>query len=176
MVQGTIGVGVGVGVGAGVMLGVGVGAGVGVGVGVIGVGVGTGVEVGLGFGVGEGLTPGVGVALGDPPGVAPGLGAGVAVEAKSGTFRFTSGTESSNTLLSIVTSPEPVTSTETESVLFESVIETWACDVVTPPTVFHVRPRQSNAIASSVWKVTPSGSGIVRVSRVPSPLKSMVTT
>ena len=117
-------------------VGTGVGAGVGVGV---GRGVGLGLELGVGVGVADGLAPGLGVGdasglgYGDAPGLgdgeAPGLGVGTAVgvgvaELRSGTFRFTFGTESSNTRLSIVTSPEPVTSTKTELLLLRSVIET----------------------------------------------------
>jgi len=111
----------GVGVGVGVAVGVGVGVEVGVGVGVA-VALGVGVVAGSdplrsGVGIGSGLTlmsgvtaeAGVGVAVAETPGV----GVGVAPEARSPTLRLTLGTESSKTLLSTVTSPEPVTSIET---------------------------------------------------------------
>lgn len=100
---------------------------------------------------------------------------GVAPEAKSATVRFTFGTESSKTRLSTVTSPEPVISIETMSPPPCNLNETWALDDVMPPTVLHVRPRQSNAIVSTLSKVTPSGSVTVVVSRTPSPLRSSVT-
>ena len=51
-------------------------------------------------------------------------------------------------------SPEPVTSIETVSLLFFNLIETWALGSVNPSWVFHVRPRQSNAIVSG----SPSNS------------------
>ena len=175
----TVGVGVGVGVAVGVGVGVAVGVGVGVGVDE-GVGVGTEItppESGVGIGVGliliSGVAngPGVGVAVA----ITTGVGVEVALEVRSETFRLTLGTESSKTLLSTVTSPEPVTSTETVPVLFFNLIETWALDVVSPLTVFHVRPRQSKAIVSTVSKVTSSGSGMVLVSMSPSPSRSIVT-
>src|SRR5215217_123720 len=176
------------GVGVGVTFGLGVGVAVGEGVGVAvaaGVGVGEGVVtsvsavgVGVGFGsatVGSGVpvTSGVGVGVA----TASGVGTGVAPDARSPTFRLTLGTASSKTLLSIVTSPEPVTSTSTaSSKLFFSVIETWVLDLVIEPTVFQVRPRQSKPIVSTVLNVIPSGNGMVLVSMPPSPSRSIVTS
>src|SRR6185503_8263797 len=168
------------GVGVGVALGVGVAVGVGVGVDA-GVGVGVPVTVpGSGVGVGDGLvvTSGVAVASGVGVGVdvdGMGVGVGVAPDARSPILRFTSGTSSSKTALSIVTSPEPVTSTETVPISFFKTIETWAFAIVSPPAVFQVRPRQSKAIVSTVLNVTPLGSGMVFVSRTPSPSRSRFT-
>ena len=96
-------------------------------------------------------------------------------EAKFPTLRLTFGTESSKTTLSTVTSPEPVISIETMSPSYCNLNETWAFDDVTPLTVFQVRPRQSNAIVSTLSKVTPLGSVTVVVSRSPSPSRSSVT-
>jgi hypothetical protein len=108
------GLGVGVGVGTGVGLGAGVGVGTGVGEGSgVGVGAGVGLSCGVGVGVGRGF--GVGVGSGD------GVGVGVTwlfplmVEPEStgvrSVFTFTFGTSSRYSVLSIVTSPECVTST-----------------------------------------------------------------
>jgi hypothetical protein len=137
----------------------------------IGSSAGVGVGIGLSVRSGVATTSGVGVGVA----ITTGVGVGVAPEARSATLRLTLGTESSKTLLSTVTSPEPVTSTETDPVLFVSLIDTWALDVVRAPTVFHVRPRQSKAIVSTVSKVTPSGSGTILVSMSPSPSRSIVT-
>ena len=100
---------------------------------------------------------------------------GVVPEAKSLTLRFTLGTESSKTRLSTVTSPEPVISIETMSPPPCNLNETWALDDVMPLTVLQVRPRQSNAIVSTLSKVTLSGRVMVLVSRSPSPSRSSVT-
>ena len=170
--------------------GVGVGDGVAFGFGV-GVGVGVGVDNGVGVGVASpDPPPAAGVGVGDGlvllPGVPLASGVGVAVEggvdvddvepdARSVTLRLTSGTLSSKTALSIVTSPEPVTSTEAVPISFSKTIETCAFDLVNPPAVFQVRPRQSKAIVSTVLNVTPLGSGIVLVSRTPSPSRSRFT-
>src|SRR5687768_3729104 len=111
MVHGT-GVGVGVGVGVGDGVGVAFGRGSPAGV----VGVSTGESPGISGNVG--ITSGngsIGVSgSGSPVAgvVLPGVGTGVAPAAKSPTFKVTFGTESSNTWLSIVMSPEPVTSME----------------------------------------------------------------
>jgi len=119
----------------GVAVGDGDGVGAGVGVGVA-VGAGVGVGVGIGGGVGVDCTGGVGVAIGVGVGVAvtgPGSGnggamtpceAGVPDGARLPTLRFTCGTASSNTRLSIVTSPEPVTSADADVVPFVTLIET----------------------------------------------------
>ena len=90
----------------------------------------SGFNVGSTVGIGIGSSGvGVGVATMD------GVGTGVAPEARSPTLRFTFGTESSNTLLSIVMSPEPVTSIETVLLPLFNLIETWALGEVMPPTV-----------------------------------------
>jgi len=167
IVHGVTGDGLGLGVAGGDGLGLGRGVAVGDGVGGggppprSGVGVGTGAPSLDGVGVGVGCAPstrgGVGIGVATPIGV----GVGVALEARSPTRKFTFGTESSNTRLSIVMSPEPVTSTETESLLFFNLIETCALGVVTPSTVFHVRPRQSKEMVSIVSKLTSLGSGIL---------------
>jgi len=132
MLQVTAGEGLGVGAGVGAGVGVGVAVGVGVGVGVaVGVGVGSGVDVGDPFGVGVAVgSPGdvsgdvLGSTEGSGSGVEAGVGVAVAPVARSETFRLILGTASSNTALSIVTSPEPVTSTEIESLTLLSVIAT----------------------------------------------------
>jgi hypothetical protein len=127
------GTGVGVGVGVGVTDGVGVAVAVGVGVGVASIGTGVGITVGVGDAPGSGVGTTEGLGVGEPTGVA--LGVGVAPDARSSILRSTSGTESSNTRLSMVTSPEPVTSTDTKSLLFLRVIETWALASLSEPTV-----------------------------------------
>ena len=125
IVQGATGEGDGDGLGEGDGDGVGVGVGVGAPPPRSGVGVGSGSSSLIGVGVGSGSPPsisggvGVGVAI-----ASAGVGVGAVPEARSPTRRLTFGTESSNTPLSIVMSPEPVTSTDTESEPFFNVIET----------------------------------------------------
>ena len=170
--------------------GAGVGVGVACGVG-FGLGVGVGVAVGVGVGLGEGPLPGDGdgdgfglTSTGSVPPVVSGVGAGVVVSGvgtgvapavKSPTLSVTFGTSSSNTLLSMVMSPDPVMSIETASTPFFNVIETCALGIVFSPTVFQVRPRQSKPIVSTVSNSTPDGRLMVRVSMPPSPSRSIVT-
>src|SRR5687767_9304349 len=176
IVHGTTGDGDGDGDGDGEGVGLGVGVGVGVPPPRFGVGVGNGSPSLIGVGVGIGSTPSIsgGVGVGVP--LASGVGVGVAPEARSPTRKFTFGTESSNTLLSTVMSPEPVTSTDTESEPFFNVIETCALVLVISPTILNVRPRQSNAIVSTVSKLTSLGNWMVFVSNVPSLSRSIVTS
>src|SRR5581483_1307296 len=98
---------------AGVGVGGGVGVGFGVGVGV-GVGIGVGVEVGVGVGVGVGDIEGDGDAAGEGDGVAKGSGVGVGstITPLPGPLSVTLGMELSwKICASMVTSPDPVTST-----------------------------------------------------------------
>ena len=127
MVQ-TAGAGVAFGVAAGLAAGVAAGLAAGV---ALGLAAGVGISIGrvpstLGVGVSIGVPPRSGVALASGVGVAmaDGVGSGVAPEARSPTFRSTFGTESSKTALSMVTSPEPVTSIEIDAVSFFKRIET----------------------------------------------------
>src|SRR6185503_12725880 len=181
---------------AGVGVGVAVGLGVGVGVGVVVVPPGfvVGSVVGLvppvpvvglvvGFVPVPVPVPSTGSVVPVPPvvsiggvvDVVSGVGTEVAPAERSSTWRSTFGTSSSNTALSTVMSPEPVTSMETLSTPYFSVIETCAFDLVDVPTVFQVRPRQSKAIVSTVTNSIPEGRLIVRVSISPSPSRSMFT-
>jgi len=80
-------------------------------------------------GNGDGVTSGTTGTIGDAVGLAEGVvldavGTGVAPAARSATWRLTFGTLSSKTALSIVTSPEPVISTESESSLLRRRTET----------------------------------------------------
>jgi len=158
------GVGLGLAPGDGLAPGVGVGVAVGVGVGV-GYAVGVGVGVGDAFGSGVGVEVGVGVGVGDGP--VPGAGLGSGIKPPGVPVYVAGGTEESEkNCASNVTSPDPVTPTLTVFRPFEKPNDS------SPG----MRPRQSNVTPLiPVMKRTPGWRVKVLVTRLPSPLKSMVT-